>query len=77
MYVTVSILKTLLSSILCIPHCLQEIKKCVFITAVQLKNLCRNKSVLMSQPMRTVCVVEFENMDTFLKYMLSVTQEHM
>jgi len=31
----------------------------------------------MSQPLGIGCVVKFENMDTFLKYMLSITQEHM
>jgi hypothetical protein len=77
MCMTFSILKTFLSLILCIPYCLQETKQRVFITAVELNNFCRNKSVLMSQPLGIGCVVKFENMDTFfLNYMFSVTQEH-
>jgi hypothetical protein len=43
---------------------------------VKLKNFCRNKSVLTSQPLGIGCVVKYENTDTFLKYMLSITQEH-
>lgn len=42
---------------------------------MKLKGFCMNKSVLMSQPLGKGYVVKSENTDTFLKYMLSITQE--